>query len=130
VALDAWLQEPGRSSEALGVAHDRRFGALGLADLVGPRGGALFGGGELLPGPVEWVNRPLDGDRVLTCIQFGLLLVADGGRRLAVLVHGPAEQTIRRQVRVEVMVADPDQARGFLGDLRATMRARAATAAR
>lgn len=123
VALDAWLQAPGRSSEAVGVAHDRRFGALGLGDLAGPRGGALFGGGELLPGPVEWVNRPLDGDRVLTCIQFGLLLVADGERRLAVLVHGPVEQTIRRQVRVEVMAADRDQARGFLADLRATMRA-------
>jgi hypothetical protein len=123
VALDDWLQGPGRSSEAVGVAHDKRFGALGLADLAGPRAGTLFGGGELLPGPVEWVNRPLDGDRVLTCIQFGLLLVADGDRRLAVLVHGPAEQTIRRQVRVEVMAADRDQARRFLTELRRTMRA-------
>jgi ATPase family associated with various cellular activities (AAA) len=124
VALDAWLQAPGRSHEAVGVAHDRRFGALGLGDLLGPRGGALFGGGELLPGPVEWVNRHLDGDRVLTCIQFGLLLVADGQRRLAVLVHGPVEQTIRQHVRLEVMAADRDQARGFLAELRATMRAR------
>jgi hypothetical protein len=123
VALDAWLEAPGRSSEAVGVAHDKRFGALGLADLVGPRGGALLGGGEPLPGPVEWVNRPLDGDRVLTCIQFGLLLVSDGRRRLAVLVHGPAEQTIRRQVRVEVMATGRDQAQGFLADLRAAMRA-------
>jgi hypothetical protein len=124
VALDAWLQQPGRSHEAVGVAHDKRFGALGLVDLVGPRGGALFGGGELLPGPVEWVNRPLDGDRVLTCIQFGLLLIGDGQHRLAVLVRGPAEQTIRREARVEVMAADRDQARSFLTDLRVTMRAR------
>ena len=50
-ALDTWLQEPGRSSEAVGVAHDKRFGLLGLGDLAGPRGGAMFGG-ELLPGPV------------------------------------------------------------------------------
>jgi hypothetical protein len=46
---------------------------------------------------VEWVNHPLDGDRVLTCIQFGLLLLAEGERRLAVLVHGPVEQTIRHR---------------------------------
>ena len=33
VALDAWLQAPGRSSEAVGVAHDRRFGALPVSSL-------------------------------------------------------------------------------------------------
>jgi hypothetical protein len=124
VALDAWIQQPRRSSEAMGVAHDKRFGMLGLGDLIGPRGATLVGGGELRPGPVEWVNRPLAGDRVLTCIQFGLLLVTDGRRRLAVLVQGPADQTIRRQVRVEVMAADRDQAQAFLTDLRLTMRAR------
>jgi ATPase family associated with various cellular activities (AAA) len=124
VALDAWTQEPGRSSEAVGIAHDKRFGMLGLSDLIGPRAGTLMGGGELRPGPVEWVNRPLDGDRVLTCVQFGLLLARDGQRRLAVLVQGPADQTIRRQVRVEVMAADRDLAQTFLTDLRLTMRAR------
>jgi cell division protease FtsH len=124
VALDAWLQEPGRSHEAIGVAHDKRFGGLGLGDLVGPRGGTLFGGGELLPGPVEWINRPLDGDRVLTCMQFGLLLVTEGEQRLAVLVRGPAEQGIQRHVSAEVMAANRDQARRFLAELRAGMRAR------
>jgi ATPase family associated with various cellular activities (AAA) len=123
VALDAWLAEAGRSCEAIGVAHDKRFGALGLGDLVGPRGGSLFGNVELLPGPVEWVNRRLDGDRVLTCMQFGLLLVADGPRRLAVLVRGPAEQGFHQHVRAEVMAADRDQARGFLTELRAAMQA-------
>jgi hypothetical protein len=123
VALDAWLAGEGRTSEAIGVAHDKRFGGLGLGDLIGPRGGTLFGGGELLPGPVEWVNRRLDGDRVLTCMQFGLLLVADGRRRLAVLVRGPAEQGLHQHVRVEVMTGDRDQARGFLAELRAAMQA-------
>jgi hypothetical protein len=125
VALDAWLQRPGRSSEAMGVTSEyKRFNGLGLGDvLVSGRTGLVGRSGPSV-GPVEYVNMPLDGERVMTCVQFGLLLVRDGDLPLAVLISGPQERSIRDKVQVEVMAPDRDQARAFLAAIRAGMRER------
>jgi hypothetical protein len=57
-------------------------------------------------GPVEWVTVRLDGDRTVTCLQFGLLLVSDGDDRFVLLVRGPGNYGMERNVQVEVMAAD------------------------
>jgi hypothetical protein len=124
-ALDAWLQPGGRSFEAVGVTSEyKRFNGLGLADILTSGRTGLVGGSGPAAGPVEYVNVALDGDRVMTCLQFGLLLVRDGERPLAVLVSGPTERTVRDRVQIEVMAPDGDQARSFLADIRAGMRER------
>jgi hypothetical protein len=121
-ALDAWLQPSGRSFEALGVtAEYKRFQGLGLAELLPA---VPFGRQGPQLGPVEYVNVAVDHDRVMTCLQFGLLLVRDGELPLAVLVSGPVEHGVRAKGQVEVMAPDGEQARGFMADLRAGMHER------
>jgi hypothetical protein len=120
LALDDWLGGPGRSFEALGVASEyKRIGGLGLGDLLAPAGGLLRAGPAV--GPVEWVTVRLDGDWTVTCLQFGLLLVTDGGDRFVVLVRGPSNYGVERNVQVEVMAADRERARRLLAELRAGM---------
>jgi hypothetical protein len=124
-ALDAWLQEAGRSFEATGVTSEyKRFNGLSLADILTSSRTGLVGGSGPAVGPVEYVNVSLDGDHVMTCVQFGLLLVRDGEVPLAVLVCGPTERGIREKAQMEVMAPDRDRARGFLADIRAGMRER------
>jgi hypothetical protein len=121
-ALDAWLQRDGRSFEAIGVTSEyKRFQGLGLADtLLSGRTGRP---GPVV-GPVEYVNVALDHGRVMTCLQFGLLLIRDRELPLAALVTGPVERGIRPTGQVEVMAPDRDQARAFLADIRAGMHER------
>jgi hypothetical protein len=122
-ALDAWLRQPGRSSEAMGVTSEyKRFNGLGLGDVLASGRTGLVGRSGPAVGPVEYVNVALDGDRVVACVQFGLLLVHDGDLPLAVLVCGPQERNIRDKVQVEVMAPDRDRARAFLAAIRAGMR--------
>jgi hypothetical protein len=124
-SLDAWLQQPGRSSEAMGVTSEyKRFNGLGLGDVLASGRTGLVGRSGPAVGPVEYVNVPLDGDRVMTCVQFGLLLVRDGDLPLAVLVCGPQERSIRDKLQVEVMAPDRDRARAFLAAIRTGMRER------
>ncbi|HEX6678093.1 MAG TPA: AAA family ATPase [Actinomycetes bacterium] len=124
-ALDAWLQSGGRSFEAIGVTSEyKRFNGLGLADVLTSGRTGLVGGSGPAVGPVEYVNVTLDGGRVMTCLQFGLLLVHDGGQPLAVLVSGPIQRGVRETGQLEVMAPDRDQALGFLADLRAGMQQR------
>jgi cell division protease FtsH len=66
----------------------------------------------------------LDGDRMVTCLQFGLLLVTDGDDRFVLLVCGPSDYGMERNVQVEVMAADRERARRLLAELRAGMAAR------
>ncbi len=120
VALDAYLGGEGRRADLLGVAAgNKRYMALSLSDLLS-RGD---GPGPLAEGPVDYVNFHLAGDRVLSCVQFGLYLVSDGEARLAALVTGPNERMgPRGQVRVEVMAARCEDGETFLAGLTEAMR--------
>jgi hypothetical protein len=109
----------------MGVTSEyKRFNGLGLADVLTSGRTGLVGSSGPAVGPVEYVNVALDGDRVMTCVQFGLLLVRDGGTPLAVLVAGSVERSIRDHGQVEVMAPDRDLARRFLAELRAGMHER------
>jgi DNA polymerase III delta prime subunit len=116
VALDAYLAEGGREADLIGVAaENKRFMTLGLSDLFG-RG--MPGRPPPAEGPVDYVNIHLAGERVLACVQFGLYLLRDGGRRLAVLVTGPSERMGPRQkVRVEAMASRREDGERFLAAL-------------
>jgi hypothetical protein len=122
VALEAYLAEPGRRADLVGVAAvNKRFMAFGLSDLLS-RGG-LPGTPPLTEGPVDYVNFHLADDRVLSCVQFGLYLVHDGATPLVVFVAGPSGQHgPREKLRVEVLATQPEYGQAFLAELTGTMR--------
>src|SRR5262249_38431442 len=79
------------------AAENKRFMALSLSDLVG-RGGTRAGRVTCRLREIFHMAE----DRVLSCVQFGLLPVHDGDRRLVAFVTGPSDRGGPRQrVRVE-----------------------------
>ena len=85
--LDAWLREPGRTHEIVGLVgfQHRQFG---IADL-------LSGSQEqadpygLKRGNVAWVNLPTGpGGQTRPCVKCALYLVSEGEHRLALLLRG------------------------------------------
>lgn len=118
VAFDAYLDAEGRRATLLGVAAEhKRYMALSLSDVVTPIRAALA------EGPVDYVNFHLAGDRVLSCVHFGLYLIDDRANRLVVLVMGPTDRGGPPQkLRVEVMARRPEDGRAFLAELVGAMR--------
>jgi len=120
VALDAYLAGPGRRADLVGVGADnKRYMAFGLSDLLS-RGG-LPGVRPPTEGPVDYVNVHLAGERILSCVQFGLYFIHDGDRRLVVLVTGPTDNGPREKLRVEVLADRPEEGQAFLEELTAAM---------
>jgi len=120
VALDSWLEAEGRSMEIVGVVSDQPFFAVSLSGLATPA--RLRRTEAPQEGPVPYTNAVLEADRVIPCIQSGLLLVNDLEERLAVLVQGPRRESPFSKVTVEVMAGDQARAESFLAELRRTMR--------
>jgi hypothetical protein len=112
VAMDDYLEVPGRQADLVGVAaENKRFMASSLSDLLGRRSG-------LAEGPVDFVNFHLAGDRVLSCVQFGLYFIRDGDRRLIAFVTGPSDRGgPRMRVRVEVIGSEREHCQSFLLEL-------------
>lgn len=116
VALDAYLAGVGRRADLIGVGADsKRFMAFGLSDVVSR--GAHTIGPALNEGPVDYVNFHLAGDRILSCVQFGLYLIRSGDNRLVVFVAGPSDHGPRQKLRVEVLANRPEDAQAFLAEL-------------
>jgi ATPase family associated with various cellular activities (AAA) len=117
VGLDAVLGAAGRRAELVGIAG--QFGRHnGLSELI-----AQMGQGEAIPpGPVDYVNLPDGPDSRRACVNAGLYLLDDGGRREAVFVRGPSEHN-EPVVLVEVAGADPAAGQRLLDELRVAMAA-------
>jgi len=115
IAIEDYLSDGRRRAELTGVSiPNKRFGSLGLSDIVS----TLTSRQAVEEGPADFVNFHLDGDRVLSCLQFGLYLVSDGGTRLLVFVGGPTPNLgPRARLRVEVMSADREACGAFLAEL-------------
>ena len=122
VALDAVLAKPPRVSEIIGIAaQNKRFGGVTFSDLLSA-GGPW--GRPLTEGPVDYVNFNLENDKVLTCVQYGLFLVADGDDRFTVYVAGPpsAQMGPQSRMRVEIAGTRRDRAASLLKEITAAMR--------
>jgi hypothetical protein len=125
LALEAYLAEPGRSGQLLGIATQHEHTEISLSRLVVPLRQGLWGGNELSEGPVKYTNFALEDDRVLPCLHSGLVFIADGAERLAVLVRGPRERGWGDQtVDLQVMATDQERAATFLTALRTAVRER------
>ncbi|HEY7426527.1 MAG TPA: AAA family ATPase [Gemmataceae bacterium] len=122
LALEDYLAHDERSVNLLGVIGTQAFMGASLSDLATPAGKGPWGGTPLSEGPVQYVNVPLEGDRVLTCVQRGLYLIKDGPRRLAVLLGTGNDFHPWQQLKVEVMAPERGAAEQFLADLRVALR--------
>jgi cell division protease FtsH len=118
VALEAYLAEPGRDAQLLGIG--------------GPSGGrdhhtfteliemaAQHHGFGL--GAVDYVSVPVGVDAERSVVQFGLYLVTAADARYAVLLRGSAERYGRPGVQLEILAEDPGAAQRLLAELRALM---------
>jgi ATPase family protein associated with various cellular activities (AAA) len=103
--VDAWLGQPGRVHELVGVVgfQHRDFG---LAELLGA---PELGLAALRPGNVARTNLPAGPDgEVRACVRCGLYLVADGARRSAVLLRGPEPHSAHDNVTIQVLSSDAE----------------------
>jgi hypothetical protein len=120
LALEAYMTEPGREGEVIGVTSLHQMFGVQLAQLVAPPSpGLRMTGGSV--GPVEYVNLPLDQNRMVACVQTGLFFARRGADRVAVLVGSP-RHSYREVLSVEVMAATRAEAEAALGWIRSAMR--------
>jgi len=114
VALDVFVAESGAETELLGLPLEHGF-RPGLAELA-QEGGSDY---AVTPGPAEYV--PIDvGDRTVSALRSGLILVAEGEERLAVLL-GPGRED-DAGLLLEAMAPRREYAEAWLRRLREIMR--------
>ncbi len=111
VAIDAVSEEAGTEVEVIGLSLERGFRAS-LAEISQQSG--MYGSFE--PGPVEYASIDV-GDRVISCIRAGLLLVAEGEKRLALMLSPDEESGLL----LEAMATRRDIAEDWLQRLRRLM---------
>lgn len=124
LAIDDYLAQAGRSAQLFGVIAPYEHMGVNLSQLVIDIKGGLMGTTQPTPGPVQYINIPLDNDQLLACVQSGLYLICDGDLRLVVLVRGASDYTWRTSISIEVMAKERLQAEAFLSQLRSSIRKR------
>jgi len=115
IALDAYLDGEGRTSELIGLSGQQRRW-MSLSDLIATADHSGVGIGS-----VDLVNLPVGPDVTLACIAFGLYLIEDRGTRLAALVRAADEQSGHSDLTLEIVCEDREYARAMLGELRRLM---------
>jgi len=107
--LDAWLAEPGREHQLVGVVNFRHRD-FDLSDLLRPMAG-MPPGFAPRPGNVSRLNLPSGPDgQVLGCVHVGVYLVREGDVALAMLLRGPDPERGRGAVLLQIVATDPDAA--------------------
>jgi hypothetical protein len=118
VAIDAFLEEPHRSHEFVGLTAQRGW-HMGLAELAqrpqGQRLGFTFALGPQA-GPQEHVTVQV-GERRIVCVAAGLFLVRDGAESFVAAVrsgeqHGPVPNLV-----LEAMAHSRETAERFLAEI-------------
>jgi hypothetical protein len=121
LAVQDYVAEDGRQAQVLGLSSPYEMFGVRLAQLAAPPSAASRATAAVL-GPVEYVNLPLDQDRVVACVQTGLFLVARGEDRETILISGTGRMPSQQGLSAEVMAPDRARAEATLARLRAAMR--------
>lgn len=112
--LEAWLAEPGRTHELVGLTRFRHRD-VSLADLL-QGGGQPWSPGvgsvatEALPAGPDGATRD--------CVQCGIYLATDSDGVAALLVRGPEEHGAIDGVELEVTCSPPERASEIVGRIR------------
>ncbi|HEX7188687.1 MAG TPA: ATP-binding protein [Actinomycetes bacterium] len=120
--LEAWLAEPGRRHEVVGVANFQHQ-PFGLTELLNPAAARESWGPR--PGNVATTNVPVGPDgQVRACAACALYLVTENGRRTAFLLRGPDQHGMQQGVTLQVVSNEPGAAAEAAADVRRLARAR------
>jgi AAA+ superfamily predicted ATPase len=113
--LDAWLDEPGRSHELVGVV-DHRHREFGLSELM-RSGPPEFHGPH--PGNVARLNLPAGpAGEVRACVVCAVYLVVEDGQRAALLFRKGERDMGQASTSLEVAAEDADFAARIAADVR------------
>ena len=106
-ALDAWVAEPRRTVDVVGMTNYRHRGPFGLGDLIRPDVGE-YGHHGPRPGNLSRVSLPIgpDGEK-LQCLRAAVLLVTEGDDRIALLYRGSDRESDMYGVTVEAIASRP-----------------------
>jgi cell division protease FtsH len=113
VAVDAWQAAHGQG-ELLGVSGQGRE-HQSLTEL-------LTGFGSYAPGAIDYTSVAVNVDQELTCVRFGIYLLADHHGPLAVLLRGADPRRGDPGVRLEILCREAERGRTFLAEIRDFMR--------
>ena len=115
--LDAWLAEPDRTFELVGVSSFQGT-MFGLGDLLA--GGQTEDMHGLRPGNPASINLSCGPDgAVRPCIRCGIYLVSEGDVRTAVLLRGAAPEYGQNHVSVQVISTDSSAGPSAVAEIRA-----------
>jgi hypothetical protein len=113
--LDAWLAEPGRRHEVLGVTGFQHT-EFGLGELLS----SPWEGHGPRPGPLATVNLATGpGGAVRPCVRCGVVLVEEAsGTRTVLLVRGPEPHGMQEGVVVQALSSAEGAAARAVADVR------------
>jgi hypothetical protein len=86
IGLDAWLAEPGREHEAIGITgvQQMRFNDVTIGDLIQAAADTIYSSAGV--GAPVAMNLPCGPDgQTRPCVTNGIYLVRDGAERLAIM---------------------------------------------
>jgi ATPase family associated with various cellular activities (AAA) len=118
VALDVFLADPKRVSKLHGVQSGSRMWEGVTLSQVLPRDSF-----HTTPGAPEYSEISIGNNEKIVCIDYGLILVADGDLRYGILVSKGAPQNgAANQLRLEVVAQDRTFASSVIAEIRDNMR--------
>jgi len=115
VAMSAYQAEPPRSTRLIGLTGQQRHFAT-LSDLIET---AHYTG--IAVGAPDLVELPVGPQETLSCVQFGIHLIADGSDPFVVLMRGPTDHSPQQGVSLEVLAPNEQKGKTFLTDIRRLM---------
>jgi hypothetical protein len=114
-ALDAWLVEPGRNHQLVGVVNFRHT-EFGLTEMLRTGRMAMHGP---TPGNVSRVNLASGpGGQVRPCVRCALYLVSDGAGHAALLLRGAQPEMGHTQIMLQVVADDAAAATRIAEEIR------------
>jgi len=119
IGLDAWLAEPGREHEAIGITGvpQMRFNDVTIGDLIQATAGSMYSSAGV--GAPVAMNLPcgLDG-QTLPCVSNGIYLVRDGAERLAIMFRPSGMGVRHTEMNLQVIGASLRRADTVLREIR------------
>jgi hypothetical protein len=120
VGLDAWLAEPGRAHEAIGITGvpQMRFTDVRIGDLIQTTSGSMYSSAGV--GAPVAMNLPCGPDgQTLPCVSNGIYLVRDGAERLAIMCTPSGMGMRHMEMNLQVTGASLRRGETVLREIRA-----------
>jgi len=120
IGLDAWLTEPGREHETIGVTGvaQMRFNDVTIGDLIQATPGSMYFSAGV--GAPVAVNMPCGPDgKTMPCVSNGIYLVKEGAERLAIMFRPSGMGVRQTEMNLQVIGGSLRRAETVLREIRA-----------